>query len=122
MKKIIMLFVCCFLLIGCSNDSNELGVKKINCKEKDELVKNGALLIDVRTNDEYNVYHLENSINISSDSIEYNIGKIVDNFDKEIIVYCQSGNRSATVADELFNMGYKKIYDLGSINNCEVNK
>ena len=117
MKKILIICLFCFMLVGCSKNTNELGVKKISCKEKDELVKNGALLIDVRTNEEYVEKHLNDSINISSDIIELNIGKIVSDLNKEIIVYCKSGNRSSMVADLLLDMGYKNVYDLGSINN-----
>ena len=67
---------------------------------------------------EYEQGHLDNSINIAVDVIESTIESEVSDKDTKIIVYCRSGNRSATAAQTLVNMGYKNVYDLGAMNSC----
>ena len=52
------------------------------------------------------------------ETIKYTIKGKIKNLDTPIIVYCQSGRRSAESADELVNLGYTKVYDMGSITTC----
>ena len=59
----------------------------------------GAVLIDVRSASEYAESHLDNSINLTVDTIGVNIEKLVSDKNTKIIVYCRSGNRSATAAE-----------------------
>ena len=111
MKKVlIILFL--ILITGC----NEKGtIKKITCEEKDKLIKEEhAILVDVRSKDEYNESHLEGAINQSV----YLIEDLKASKDDSIIVYCKSGTRSSKAADELLKLGYKKIYDLGPMSKC----
>ena len=69
--------------------------------------------------EEYDIDHLENAININSETIKYTIkGKIKD-YDTPIIVYCQSGRRSSQAVTKLNDLGYDEVYDLGSIDNWE---
>lgn len=90
----------------------------VTCSKALDLERDGAIIVDVREESEYDTDHLENAINISYTVIEKEISKYVDDFDSEIIVYCQSGKRSKKAAEILLKAGYKHIYDLGSINNC----
>lgn len=124
MKKIIVLGLLTLLLCSCNseekkNDSeNKLGYQVIDCAKKDELMEDKAILIDVRTVQEYSEGHLDNSVNISVESINTMIETMVKDKNTPIIVYCRSGNRSATAAQTLVKLGYKKVYDLGAMNNC----
>jgi len=82
----------------------------------DELVEfvelNDAILLDVRTNDEFNSGHIENSLNIDYFSDEFYIN--VDKLDKNIpiILYCRSGRRSGLSANKIKKLGFKEIYNL----------
>ena len=120
MKKIVILIVCVLLLCSCSNNSMKSS-GKIKCKDIDTILKydNNPRLIDVRESDEYNEKHLDNAINIPYTNIVEDI-KTLDNISLEtpIIVYCKSGARSNKAYEALKNAGYKYVYDLGSINNC----
>ena len=88
----------------------------INQVNSDELLDfidiNNAVLVDVRTNDEYNSGYIENSINIDyfSDDFSENVEK----FDKNtpIVLYCRSGKRSSKSANKLSKLGFKEIYNL----------
>lgn len=121
MKKIILI-LCMMLLCACGKEVEEkkevAKVNRITCNEVNDLVSEGAIVIDVRTPGEYETDHIENAINIDSNEIKYVIkGKIKD-YETKIIVYCQTGNRSSESAKILVNLGYKNVYDMGSITTC----
>lgn len=77
--------------------------------------KNNVLIIDLRKNSDYLRKHIRGSINISSEDIEKDLYKIPRN--KIIVVYCQSGGRSITVARYLARKGYKVKNVIGGIKN-----
>ena len=85
----------------------------INFNEYLELSKkNKFQLIDVRTNDEFNINRLTKAINIDFyDSIFL---RRFEKFNKEdnLLLYCRSGRRSLLGAEILVKNGYKNIYDL----------
>jgi rhodanese-related sulfurtransferase len=71
------------------------------------------LLIDVRTPEEFASGHIQNAINISVETLPDRLNEVPDNL--PIVVYCRSGNRSATAAEILVSAGYQPVYDLGGI-------
>ncbi len=119
MRKLIICLVILLTITGCAEASVKEVItpssKIVTSSEASSLIKEGAILIDVRTKEEYDEKHITGAVNIPLAEIEK--GNI--NYDKDtaIIVYCRSGNRSATAAKELITLGYTSIYDLGSINN-----
>ena len=69
-----------------------------------------VVLIDVRTDSEYNEGHLENALNLDQaqdDFIEKS--KAALSIDKTIAVYCRSGRRSANAAEKLAIEGYRCV-------------
>ena len=74
------------------------------------------VIIDVRTIDEYNVGHIENSLNIEWQAIDQ-INKSIAK-DKKIYLYCKSGNRSGKAQNILINLGYKDVINLGGIDTA----
>ena len=116
MKKILLFLICSFLLFGCSSEKNDRIVNSTEAKEK--IINEGAVLIDVRTEDEYNTEHIDGALLLSLDNInEDSISDIVSNKDDVIIVYCKSGNRSSQALTKLEALGYNKVYDLGAMSN-----
>jgi len=101
------------------------GYQKISpeeAKNKMELDED-VLLLDVRTEQEYKEKHIPGGILVPVDQISMSIEKVITDKDKEIIVYCRSGNRSKSAVNKLLKLGYTNVYDLGGINNWpyEVN-
>ena len=104
------------ILCSCSNNNevnDKIIVENVTCSEKDKLLKEGAILIDVRSSIEYDSGYLEGAINIPVETIESEIEEKVKDENTKIILYCRSGSRSSTAAQILVDMGYKNVYDLG---------
>ena len=74
----------------------------------------GAVLLDVRTQQEYQEYHIPESTNIPLQFIETTPSFIV-NSDTPLFVYCYSGARSRQATEELLRMGYTNVTDIGGI-------
>ena len=83
------------------------------------LVKEGAIIVDVRSKGEYADGHVKNSINIPVDQLSANLSRLKDK-NKPIITCCASGMRSSSAQTLLKNAGYTKVYNGGgwmSLNN-----
>ncbi|HAB65892.1 MAG TPA: rhodanese-like domain-containing protein [Firmicutes bacterium] len=120
MKKIMILMIISLLLCGCGENKNLKSTNKtMSCSGMRKLLDEDdkAMLIDVRTKEEYAEGHLEGAVNIEYREL---IDKLKD-VDKNtnIIVYCKTGNRSDLSYNELKNSGFVNVYDLGSIKNCQ---
>lgn len=77
-----------------------------------------AVLLDVRSPQEYREGHLENSINLPIYNIEQECEKILPNKESAIIIYCQTGNRSKRAMQILKKEGYVNLYNiLGGMDN-----
>ncbi len=114
---IIILIIAVVVVMSLSGTSNSV-IQLPNSTEISEIIKNKNItIIDVRTAEEYKTGHVEGAINIPYDEIEKKV-----NYDKEqaIAVYCRTGVRSSEAAKTLEKMGYTKIYDLGGIENFNV--
>lgn len=81
-----------------------------NYKEAMEVYKKAnALLIDVRTPEEYRKEHIDGAINIPVYEIDNIKNETIDQ-DKVILVYCSTGKRSKIVKQILMQNGYKNVY------------
>lgn len=77
-------------------------------------LKNGALVIDVRTPGEFNSGHLKSAINLPLDQIETALSRRVQDKSKVLLLHCQSGMRSGTAKKKLKALGYTNAFNLGS--------
>lgn len=88
----------------------------INKGVEDCLGTKDAVLLDVRTFDEYCQGHIEGSLNIPLQNI-YAVKNNIPDLDKPIYVHCLSGARSAQATSALKSMGYTNVTDIGGINS-----
>lgn len=87
-------------------------IKEISVEKTIERIGDGASLIDVREDNEYEAGHAEGATHIGRGVIERDIiGKFPDK-NKELILYCGGGYRSALAADNLQKMGYSNIFSM----------
>ena len=76
----------------------------------------GAVLVDVRTPQEYQEGHIPDSINIPLQALN-RIGNIIMKKDTPVYVYCYSGSRSRHAAGALGQMGYSNVHNAGGISS-----
>ena len=88
----------------------------INKGVEDWITVKDAVLLDVRTVDEYRQGHIDGSLNIPLQNIHAVKNNIPD-LDKPIYVHCLSGGRSAQATSVLKSMGYTNVTDIGGINS-----
>lgn len=81
-----------------------------------DKIKSGALIVDVRTPEEYHENHYPNSVNIPVDEVETRLVEFGDKNDV-IIVYCKSGGRSAYAESVLKQHGYKDVTNAGGLSD-----
>lgn len=87
-------------------------VKEISVEETLDRVKNGATLIDVREDNEWDAEHAGGAEHIGRGVIERDIVWKYPDKDKELILYCGGGYRSALAADNLQKMGYTNVFSM----------
>ncbi len=108
----------------CNAQSCKTQTAAVSQKSKSDIEKikgelnNGALLVDVRTPEEYAGGHAEGAINLPYDQI---VGGTYParNKDAKIYVYCRSGKRAATALDALRQAGYVNAASLISLENWQ---
>jgi phage shock protein E len=76
-----------------------------------KAIENGAVLIDVRTAEEYKHHHITDAINIPVQELVKTVSRVPKN--KVLVVYCRSGSRSSVAADILSKHGLK-VYDVAT--------
>ena len=99
------------VLIGCAQ-------RKETAAGADEtLVPENALIIDVRTAEEFSEGHLENAINVPLQNIS-NISSVAPDKNTALYLYCRSGRRVKMAIAELKKLGYTNLHDLGGMQEA----
>lgn len=82
-----------------------------------EAVKNGAIIVDVRTPEEFKQKHIKGAINIPIDTIMKR-GITTISKDKELVLYCRTGSRSSVSARVLKEQGWR-VHDVATQGEWE---
>lgn len=90
-------------------DDAKSRIRELTVAETRERVAKGAVLIDVREDNEWEASHAAGSIHIGRGIIERDIVQACPEKDTELILYCGGGYRSALAADMLQKMGYTNV-------------
>src|SRR6188768_4065276 len=89
-------------------DDAKTRVKEVSVTDAAKQQAAGAVLIDVRESDEFSKGHVQGATPLSKGIVELRIEETVPDINKEVILYCGGGSRSALAADNLQKMGYTK--------------
>jgi len=98
--------------------------ENITKEEMKEILRtnSNAILLDVRSHQEYKEGHLERSINIPVYDLQKEVLSKIKNKEDIIIVYCSAGIRSKKAVQILRKMGYINLYNIeGGIENLWMN-
>nr|WP_086938777.1 rhodanese-like domain-containing protein [Thaumasiovibrio occultus] len=79
-----------------------------------EWINDGALVVDVRTEQEFDAGHLEDALNYPLQNVAYHFAEI--DKDQPIVVYCRSGNRSGQAYNYLVSQGFTQVHNGGGLN------
>ncbi|MCX6908972.1 MAG: rhodanese-like domain-containing protein [Verrucomicrobia bacterium] len=84
-----------------------------------DYLRKGAKVIDVCTTQEYSERHLPKAINIPLDELKQRITSEEPNKEAVLLLHCQGGGRSGAGTQTLKGMGYKNVFNLGSLERAE---
>lgn len=134
MKKYLVILIIVVLAIAfalafsaCAKKSGENGsstaqnqtagvYKKISAKEAKDLIDaGGVILIDARTQPEFDQGHIESAILLPEYEVAQKAEQLIPDKDAKILVYCRTGRRSAIAAKELIRLGYTDVSDFGGL-------
>ena len=106
--------------VGCS-DGGSATYEQISGAEAKALMdsENGYIIIDARTQEEYDQGHIPGAIMIPEYEIADRAEKELPDKDQLILVYCRSGRRSKIAAEELVKLGYTTVKEFGGIIDWE---
>lgn len=82
---------------------------------KEQMGQEGVIVLDVRTQEEYDEGHIEGALLLPVDQIKDQAVQVLPDKNSIILVYCRSGNRSRTASEALIEMGYLEVFDFGGI-------
>ncbi|MEI6674762.1 MAG: rhodanese-like domain-containing protein [Verrucomicrobiota bacterium] len=92
---------------------------QISVKDALACLKNGALVIDVRSPGEFASGHLPGAINLPLDELTTALPRRVPDKNQTLLLHCQSGMRSGIAKQKLKAMGYAYAYNLGSFSRAK---
>ena len=87
-------------------------VREVSVEETRERINDGANLIDVREDNEFEAGHAKRARHMGRGIIERDIVEKFPDKDAELILYCGGGFRSALSADMLQKMGYRNVFSM----------
>ena len=120
MKKLIFLFLAVMILTACGqakeNDQGAIYVN-ITAEEAKQIMdsEEGYIILDVRTQEEYDQGHIPGAILIPDIEIKAKAEEVLTDKDQLLLVYCRSGRRSKLAAEALVELGYTNIKEFGGI-------
>ena len=120
MKKLIILLLAVMVLTACGQDKeNDQGAVYVNitAEEAKQIMdsEEGYIILDVRTQEEYDEGHIPGATQISHEEIAEKAEEVLTDKDQLILVYCRSGRRSKIAAEALAELGYTNIKEFGGI-------
>ncbi len=111
MKFIIPIFWLLSVIVSCSTSTNK---NLLNAKtfHHEISVQEKAVVLDVRTKEEFDECHLPNALHADWNGDQFDLVTSEISKDTHIYVYCHSGTRSASAAEELREKGYQHVREL----------
>ena len=120
MKKLIIFLLLMLALSACGQaKENDQGAVYMNitAEEAKQIMdtEKGYIILDVRTQEEYDEGHIPGAIVIPHEEITERAEDVLTDKDQLILVYCRSGRRSKIAAEALAELGYTNIKEFGGI-------
>lgn len=130
---IYILGICVFLFAGCSQKDDTIDFTDIKIKNVEEttveykkikgdeaatMMDGDTVVLDVRTQEEFEDGHIQGALLLPYDTITAETAEeLLSDKTKTILVYCRTGRRSEIAAKALIELGYTSVYDFGGITS-----
>jgi rhodanese-related sulfurtransferase len=88
-----------------------------NAKKSVDANDQAALILDVRTAEEFADAHIDGALNIPVQELQQRYVELGQDKQQSIIIYCRSGARSAMAARMLSQLGFTRVKDIGAMSN-----
>ena len=122
-KRFLLMLLAFTLPLGCvgCSDGGSATYEQIDGAKAKALMdsESGYIIIDARTQEEYDGGHIPGAILIPEYEIADRAEKELPDKDQSILVYCRSGRRSKIAAEELVKLGYTNVKEFGGIIDWE---
>lgn len=120
MKKMVLVLLAMILLTACAQNKEkdrEAVSMNITAEEAKRIMdsEEGYIILDVRTQEEYDEGHIPGAVLISHEEIAEKAEDVLTDKDQLILVYCRSGRRSKIASEALVELGYTNIKEFGGI-------
>ena len=117
---LILIITCTAVLYGCTSSGEnkmENSYEQITPAEAKEIMdeRDGYVILDVRTQEEYDEAHIDGAILIPDYEIADKAESVLKDKDQLLLVYCRSGRRSKLAAEALVKLGYTNVKEFGGI-------
>ena len=127
LKRLIILVLAVACLAGCANENQESEVttsvsyEQISQDEAKNIMdtESGYVIIDARTQEEYDSGHIEGAILVPEYEIADRAEQELPDKSQLILVYCRSGRRSKIASQALADLGYTNVKEFGGIITWE---
>ncbi len=121
MKKTFIALLFALFMTGCASSGPESSYRRITVSEAADMMQkeSGYIILDVRTEEEYEEKHIPGAICIPNETIGTEEIEALPDKNQLIMVYCRSGNRSKKAAEKLVKLGYTNIVEFGGINDWQ---
>ena len=105
-----------FLLVGCGSPVQlKTEYKKISPQEAQNMMVDNVMILDVRTQEEFDEGHIRNAVLLPDYEVKEKVESIITDKNQTILVYCRTSRRSEIASKELIEMGYTNVFDFGGI-------
>ena len=114
-RSFALLLVLVLLLTACAQSASYEQITQEEAKQIMDTT-NGYILLDTRTQEEYDQSHIPGALLIPHTEIAERAEEALPDKDQLILVYCRSGNRSKQASEILAELGYTNVKEFGGIN------
>jgi rhodanese-related sulfurtransferase len=118
-KRLFAVLMAALTLSACTAEktSENAGYMCITPQEAKKIMdtQEGYVILDTRTEEEYETGHIPGAIVISHEQIKEKAEQVLTDKDQLILVYCRSGRRSKLAAQDLVDLGYTNVKEFGGI-------
>jgi thioredoxin 1 len=119
MKKLLLstTLILSFFMAACQQPAkNEKGIhEKVSLEQFEKLLaeKSNALILDVRTPEEFAAGHVKGAVNLNIYDAGFKDALTKLDKTKPVLVYCKAGGRSADAATQMQELGFSEVYNFG---------